>query len=210
MLAVVFGASGSGKSTQAALLRELLPDVAVHDWDEVGGSPPPKNWRQRGNREWIDRACRGDFDFLVLGGVPGEVLAAPGAVELDGLAFCLLDCADDERVRRLSEREGGNSLTPHQLWDHVAWGVWLRFHAADPGLVDGPDSPRGRGLRLVALGIVARRRSTVEHRADRHDRPSPARDGGRARGLVPCAPGRARRRHAAAVGPLVGRLRPGI
>jgi hypothetical protein len=140
MLAVVFGTSGSGKSTHAALLADLLPDIAVHDWDEVGGSPPPENWRQRGNHEWIDRARRGDRDVLVLGGVPGEILAAPGAVELDGLAFCLLDCADDERVRRLRarEREQGASLTPHQLWDHVAWGVWLRFHAADPSWWTGP------------------------------------------------------------------------
>jgi adenylate kinase family enzyme len=36
MLAVVFGASGSGKSTQAALLRDSLTDVAVHDFDAVG------------------------------------------------------------------------------------------------------------------------------------------------------------------------------
>ena len=140
MLAVVFGTSGAGKSTQAALLRDLLPDVDVHDWDEVGGSPPPASWWRRGTREWIERARRDDRDLLVLGGVPGEILAAPGAVELDGLAFCLLDCSDDERVRRLREREreGSAPMSPHQLWDHVAWGVWLRFHAADPSWWTGP------------------------------------------------------------------------
>jgi energy-coupling factor transporter ATP-binding protein EcfA2 len=182
MLAVVFGASGSGKSTQAALLRELLPDVAVHDWDEVGGSPPPKNWRQRGNREWIDRACRGDFDFLVLGGVPGEVLAAPGAVELDGLAFCLLDCADDERVRRLSEREGEThsrrtssgitlrgesgcgSMRRTQAWwtgpirredEGFAWSRWESWRAGDPRWSIARIDTTGRRPRETAGELAA-------------------------------------------------------
>ena len=137
MLGVVFGASGSGKSTHAALLVDLLPDVAVHDWDEVGGSPPWDNeWRRRGTIEWVERARNASSDLIVLGGVPGEVLACPGVTELDGLAFCLLDCADDERVRRLRERE--QPISPHELWDHVAWGVWLRFHAADPSWWTGP------------------------------------------------------------------------
>jgi energy-coupling factor transporter ATP-binding protein EcfA2 len=139
MLAVVFGASGSGKSTQAGLLRRLLPEVAVHDFDDVGGSPPWDNaWRRRGTSRWIERARGHERDVLVLGGVPGEVLALPGAVELDGLAFCLLDCSDVERVRRLVERERDDLISPHQLWDHVAWGVWLRFHAVDPRWWAGP------------------------------------------------------------------------
>ncbi len=138
MLAVVFGTSGAGKTTQALLLADLLPDVAVHDWDEIGGSPPPVSWWRRGTREWIERARASERDLLVLGGVPGEILAAPAASELDGLAFCLLDCTDEERVRRLRAREGSRTVTPHELWDHVAWGVWLRFHAADPSWWTGP------------------------------------------------------------------------
>jgi hypothetical protein len=139
MLAVVFGASGSGKSTLAPLLAGLLSDVAVHDFDDIGGSPPWDNaWRRRGTSAWVERAHAETRDVLVFGGVPGEVLAIPGAVELDGIAFCLLDCSDEERVRRLVARERERAISPHALWDHVAWGVWLRFHAADPGWWAGP------------------------------------------------------------------------
>jgi hypothetical protein len=139
MLAVVFGASGSGKSTQARLLQEALPDVAVRDFDEIGGSPPwESGWRRRATTDWIERARRRSGDVLLFGGVPGEVLASPPSTDLDGLAFCLLDCSDGERVRRILERQAGEPISPHQLWDHVAWGVWLRFHASDPGWWSGP------------------------------------------------------------------------
>jgi hypothetical protein len=139
MLAVVFGASGSGKSTQAALLREALTDVAVHDFDEVGGSPPwDSGWRRGQTNVWIERARGESGDTLLFGGVPGEMLASPAATDLDGLAFCLLDCSDVERVRRIVRRQAGEPISPHQLWDHVAWGVWLRFHASDPAWWAGP------------------------------------------------------------------------
>jgi energy-coupling factor transporter ATP-binding protein EcfA2 len=146
MLAVVFGASCSGKSTLAALLRALLPDVAVHDFDEDGRSPPwDRAWRRSRTEDWLRAAVdeRGRRrDLLLLGGVPGEVLASPSAIRLDGLTFCFLDCADDERVRRLRER---GPVEPHPLWDHVAWGAWLRFHAADPAWFDGPLRGDGGG-----------------------------------------------------------------
>ena len=146
MLGVAFGASGSGKSTQTVLVRELLPNVAVHDFDEIGGDPPlDLAWRRWATNEWIVRA-RDDGDMLLFGGVPGEVLAAPAATELDGLAFCLLDCEDAERVRRIVERQAREPVSPHELWDHVAWGVWLRFHAADPAWWAGPIRAPDDGL----------------------------------------------------------------
>ena len=138
MLAVVFGASGSGKSTQAPLLQRRLPDVAVHDFDEIGGDRSSEGWRRRATSGWIERARAATSDVLVLGGVPGEVLASGDAVHLEGIAFCLLDCADVERVNRLAARAPEIAITTHQLWDHVAWGVWLRFHAADPAWWAGP------------------------------------------------------------------------
>jgi hypothetical protein len=70
--------------------------------------------------------------------VLGEVLAAPSAVEVDGIAACLLDCTDEERLRRIAERAPDEEYDPHTLWDFVAWGVWLRFHHADPRFFAGP------------------------------------------------------------------------
>jgi hypothetical protein len=59
------------------------------------------------------------------------VLACPSATELDGIAACLLDVDDEERLRRLTARDDGR-------WDAAAraafvqWGRWHRAHAADP------------------------------------------------------------------------------
>ena len=146
MLGIVFGASGSGKTTQAALVRSLLPGVRVHDFDDAGGSPPlDLAWRRRTTSAWVERALGESPDLLVLGGVAGEFLAAPSASELDGLAFALLDCGDVERVRRIVDRQREEAISAHELWDHVAWGVWLRFHAGDPGWWAGPIRGGGGG-----------------------------------------------------------------
>jgi hypothetical protein len=58
----------------------------------------------------------------------GEVLAAPSADRLDGIAVCLLDVARDTQPARLVAR--GDDLTV--LVHHVAFADWMREHAADP------------------------------------------------------------------------------
>ncbi len=145
MLAVVFGASCSGKSTQAALVRNALADVAVHDFDEGAELSMGVPGRRLHTERWLARLAELDQDAILFGGVPGEVLASPSAPRLDGLAFCLLDCADNERARRLLARQAAESLDDHALWNHVVWGVWLRFHAADPRWFAGPLRGDGGG-----------------------------------------------------------------
>jgi CO dehydrogenase nickel-insertion accessory protein CooC1 len=52
--------------------------------------------------------------LLLLSGASGsgkstlELLAAPSATEVDGIAACLVDCDEDERLRRLRARDGGD------------------------------------------------------------------------------------------------------
>ncbi|MEV4348424.1 hypothetical protein AB0J83_28555 [Actinoplanes sp. NPDC049596] len=108
----------------------------AHDFDEVGvPAGADTAWRQRSTEEWIRRVLRyqeAGLDVLLTGQSPlGEVLACPSAVELNGIAACLLDVDDEVRWRRLAERDGGR-------WDERArraflgWGRWHRGHAADP------------------------------------------------------------------------------
>jgi hypothetical protein len=84
---------------------------------------------------WVRRALefqdRG-LDLLLTGNSPlGEVLAAPSAPQLNGIAVCLIDVADQERRDRLAVRDKGR-------WDHAAidafcgWAAWHRGHARDP------------------------------------------------------------------------------
>lgn len=89
----------------------------------------------------LTRACeyeRDGIDMVLTEGVVGELLAAPRATEVEGIATCLVDCTDDERLRRLRLRDDGRVSDPHQLWDFLVWALWLRRHAADPQLFAGP------------------------------------------------------------------------
>ncbi|GLZ00940.1 hypothetical protein Acsp02_81920 [Actinoplanes sp. NBRC 103695] len=136
MLWSVAGSSCSGKTTAARACAEL-PGVVVHDFDEIG-VPDGADlvWRQRSLETWLRRAlsCQADgVDVILLSQSPiGEVLAAPSAPLLNGLAACLLDVADDERLRRLDRRDPGK-WSPGQRQAFLNWAAWHRGHAADPG-----------------------------------------------------------------------------
>lgn len=135
MLLTIAGSSCSGKTTAAqGCTRE--PGLVVHDFDEIGvPSDADLRWRQRSLEQWLRRVLRHQRegrDVLLLGQSPlGEILAAPSAVELDGIAAALLDVADDERLRRLARRDPGRWPEERQR-AFLGWAEWHRRHAADP------------------------------------------------------------------------------
>lgn len=136
MLLKLTGSSCSGKSTLARAVAGRLRQVAVHDFDEVGvPENADRQWRHRMTELWVRRALKHQdrgVDLLLTGQSPlGEVLAAPSAPLLDGIAVCLVDVADDVRRERLTARDAGR-------WDSSAvdaflgWAAWHRGHARDP------------------------------------------------------------------------------
>jgi hypothetical protein len=132
MLFLLFGSTGFGKSEALAeLRRRRLPQLACHDFDEMG---VPRGadlvWRQRLNERWVraalEQQSRG-LDFVLAGQTPfGELLATPSAAQLDGVASVLLDCSDQVRISRLDETASA------PLPDVLSWASWMRGHAADP------------------------------------------------------------------------------
>jgi hypothetical protein len=135
VLFFVTGASGAGKSTLIPYLRDLLPDFVVADFDHhpiqetIGFMATPEQ-RQQVAEAWVQDALdAAPRHTIICGlGVMGEVLACPSAVRLDHVAFCLLDCADVERMDRLKRR--GDGL--QQSMDILCWSAWLRVHHVDP------------------------------------------------------------------------------
>lgn len=132
MLLKLTGSSCSGKSTLAFTVADRLAQVAVHDFDEVGVPPgADTRWRQRMTEHWIRRALEyqsDGIDLLLPGQSPlGEVLAAPSAPLLDGIAVCLVDVAGDVRRTRLADRGTWQSVGAL-----INWAAWHRGHAADP------------------------------------------------------------------------------
>ncbi|MEV4619240.1 hypothetical protein AB0J74_11110 [Asanoa sp. NPDC049573] len=135
MLLTISGSSCSGKTTAARACADL-PGLVVHDFDEIGVPVDADGeWRQRSMEDWARRALdyqESGLDLLLTGQSPlGEVLACPSAVDLDGIAACLLDVADDERLRRLERRDPGK-WPPDRARSFVGWARWHRGHAADP------------------------------------------------------------------------------
>jgi hypothetical protein len=79
MLFLLFGSTGSGKSEALAeLRRRKLPQLACHDFDEMG---VPRGadlvWRQRSNERWVRAALEQQSRGL--------------------------DCSDQVRISRLDE-----------------------------------------------------------------------------------------------------------
>jgi hypothetical protein len=136
-LFLLFGSSASGKTSVLSAVRGRFPDLAVHDFDEIGvPSSADTPWRHHANEAWVQRALRYQdrgTDLLLGGQTPfGELLATPSATLLDGLPACLLDCDDDTRVARLAQRgQEWFDRSGADVQADLNWAAWMRHHAND-------------------------------------------------------------------------------
>jgi hypothetical protein len=133
---LVTGASGAGKSTARRLIGDELGSrvecVELHDVAQVP-RVPTLAWRQQATEAVVRHALelQPHGRHLLLAGDPvaaGELVAAPSADRLDGVAVCLLDVDRDTQAARLSTRGDDPALFGH----HAAFADWMRCHAADP------------------------------------------------------------------------------
>jgi hypothetical protein len=132
MFFLVSGGAASGKSTYARRLPEHLERVECHDLDEWVAEDSDTRCVQL--ERWVQLALtaqgRGD-DFLLTSHSPlGELLACPSALLLNGIAACLLDCADAVRLARMHARGIDPRWPPTPATFN--WVAWHRRHARDP------------------------------------------------------------------------------
>ena len=118
MLFVLTGSAGSGKSTALQELSNRRHDLATFDFDDL--RPPAdatQSWWQRQIDDRVTWAVAGQArgkDSILAGWLAlGEVLAAPSAAQLEGVAACLLDCDDDVRVARIERRAASGTWRQH-------------------------------------------------------------------------------------------------
>ena len=119
------GSAGSGKSSALRELSARRNDLALFDLDDL--RPPPEagqSWWRRQIDARVALAVTEQMsgtDTVVAGWLTRrEVLAAPAAAALEGVAVCLIDCDDAVRVSRIEAR--------------AASGMW-RLHT--PGEIEG-------------------------------------------------------------------------
>src|ERR1700735_4073196 len=123
MFLLVSGASGAGKSTARRLVASKLePWVECVELRDVVPVPPVPTlgWRQRATDAVVRHALelQKHGRHVLLAGdpvAPGEVLAAPAADRLDGIAVCLLDVDRDTQAARLLARGDDPALLVHHV-----------------------------------------------------------------------------------------------
>lgn len=103
------------------------------EFDSIGVPPGADTaWRHGAIEEWLRRAVAAQQvgrHLILCGQVPlGELLAAPSADQLDGIAVCVLHCSPEVRRTRLRARGEPEDSLIH----HVRFGEWFRHHSLDP------------------------------------------------------------------------------
>jgi broad-specificity NMP kinase len=134
MFFLVTGASGVGKTTVRKLIEaEIAGQVAVCELATLGITPEwSLRWRHQAVEHVVQAALqkqKSGTHFLLCGDPvpPGEIYAAPGAAELEGIEVCLLDISPEKQIERLSQRGDARELIPH----HVMFAEWMRHHVID-------------------------------------------------------------------------------
>ena len=135
MLLMLTGASGVGKSTTLEALRthEWDAEVECAEFDSIGvPAGADTAWRHGAIEEWVQRGVATDEaggHLLLCGQVPvGELLAAPSADRLGGIAVCMLHCSPEVRRARLLARGEAEDGLIH----HLRFGEWFLQHSVDP------------------------------------------------------------------------------
>lgn len=135
MLFSVTGASAAGKSTVLAYLEHVAWGVPIRlvEFDSVGvPAGADTAWRHGAVERWVADALQHEkrgVHTVLCGQVPmGELLAAPSADRLTGIAVCLLHCSPEERTSRLLSR----GEHPDAISHHNRFGEWFLAHTLDP------------------------------------------------------------------------------
>ena len=132
MLYLISGAIAAGKSTTGRALARRVEDLVY--LEEDSRAVTDTEGRMANLELFVEDAlelqAQGKDAVFGTQAPLGEVLASPRAIELDGIAPCLLDLHDHVRMERCLGR-GVDPDWPLVI-DHFCWAAFHRLHARDP------------------------------------------------------------------------------
>jgi hypothetical protein len=145
LLFLLSGSSGSGKSTVLERLGRV-PDLERIDLDAFASDTSDRHYWNRTVEQMVQRALaaeRSGQDTLLAGWTPlGELVAAPSAIKLEGIAACHLDCDDVVRLDRIHDRaRTWGPPSDDELQEILHFAEFLRGHYADPAWMRPDERP---------------------------------------------------------------------
>jgi broad-specificity NMP kinase len=129
-LYIITGASGTGKSTSALLLKKKLPvSYLVYDYDEIlRPFDHTETWGDEVTEKMLNIAKENSEKYIitvVLGLIrPYTVKKHQEKYGVKSIKFCLLDITSEERAKRLAIRGSSMSLVDG-IEEHVGFRSWI-------------------------------------------------------------------------------------
>lgn len=128
-LFVVTGADGCGKSTLVPYLSAAISGAVVLDKDLLFGPWSDDREHSRWLRLAFGLAMSG-YDLVLMGMIESKELESSDWRFLVACIFwCLMDCEDEERIRRLSGRPKSAQFPESRIADILADAHALRAHS---------------------------------------------------------------------------------
>jgi len=144
-LLVLTGGSGAGKTTLAAGIQQMhLQNLKVLFFDSIGipaaeldafgtGHQPGGVWQRQATMDWMDRIAgmlRAGDSVLFEGQMRiAFIQEAIAASRIANARILLIDCADDCRISRLTDRGQAHLANP----DMMNWSQYLRAESREMG-----------------------------------------------------------------------------
>jgi len=175
-LFVVTGASGTGKTTITASLRDLLPGYLVMETDVIlhvaalGWDTWRNTWLQLAHAA----ALGGQVTVLTGSLTPDQLERLPARRLVGPVHFALLDCDDDVLAGRLRARPAWRGTSSEAtIAEHQRFAAWLRARitpAFDTGTASAADvagqvAAWVQGLRSVTMADRPRPSARAPNRA---------------------------------------------
>jgi broad-specificity NMP kinase len=150
----ITGTSGSGKSTIVPILKKLLPEFSVYDFDEIGvPSGADQKWRQEASNKWLKIISKRKETKTIVCGVtvPDEIKSANKDKSFE-LYFASIDIDPKDVKERLLKR----CWSKERIEDNILWGKVLKDKTEKESgsiIVDGSNNSPDEVVRILVNWI---------------------------------------------------------